>query len=687
MSCRKKYILLLNNLFALLFIFNIATAQQRITELFGSKTQHLQLLQPNIISNNTVDRYKIVCGNAVPIPIFGSTPLGIDLTVTYKWVQAPDTMPGTLWNDAPTPNNYSNYQPSNPGASHMFYRRIVYCQGSSDTSNACIVKKLPGSTDLSSNTINSPNQYVYFGQVPATFQGTIVTGGNGNPISYLWFKSLDASFTASSAALEGTFSNANLVFSEGADTSFFYNRFTYLLLPTLELACVSYSSNTVQVILLDSNSISAIDTIICSGNTPGLITGNTSNNFSYQWQTYNGTSWFPISGANSANFQPGVLTTTTPYRRIVIAGGNTFISNIITIHVNPTITNTVIFAPINNMGPVSVCQGQTISLGSNYVEATGGNGTYYYQWQHSIDNVNWAVSTGLNQGVLYTQFTTPAINDTIFFRRKVVSGGCENISNVIKINPIIINANAGHDTSICGNTNTMHATPVTGATQQWWTAPSWITIGSASSYNTNITSSSYVISQLYWHVKIGTCVDSALVTIIFFHPVDPPNAGTDITLNNLNSTPLSADPPPYGTGTWSVVSGGGNFVYSGDAHTTVNNVQVGENIYRWTVTNAPCPSLYDDIKVISSALNIPEGFSPNGDGVNDLFEILGVESYNKSEFIVYDRWGNRVYYKSNYDNSWNGLYSNNKPLPEDTYFYVLTLNEKESIKGYLTLKR
>jgi gliding motility-associated-like protein len=85
---------------------------------------------------------------------------------------------------------------------------------------------------------------------------------------------------------------------------------------------------------------------------------------------------------------------------------------------------------------------------------------------------------------------------------------------------------------------------------------------------------------------------------------------------------------------------------------------------------------------------VSDGFSPNGDGVNDAFEIENIEDYPNNELIVYNRWGTIVFDMKNYDNTWDGKSSiTEKILPVGTYFYVLILeDEDDTIKGYVYLK-
>ena len=97
-------------------------------------------------------------------------------------------------------------------------------------------------------------------------------------------------------------------------------------------------------------------------------------------------------------------------------------------------------------------------------------------------------------------------------------------------------------------------------------------------------------------------------------------------------------------------------------------------------------------------LFIPEAFSPNGDGVNDKFEIKGLFKYQTVQIDIFNRSGNRVYQSANYgagigkDGFWDGtikqgLRIGSGPVPSGTYFYVLKLNGKQSINGSIYLDR
>jgi len=91
--------------------------------------------------------------------------------------------------------------------------------------------------------------------------------------------------------------------------------------------------------------------------------------------------------------------------------------------------------------------------------------------------------------------------------------------------------------------------------------------------------------------------------------------------------------------------------------------------------------------------NIPEGFSPNGDGINDLFVIRGIDRFPSNSFVVFNRWGDKLFEANPYTNTWDGTSSTGiriggDELPVGTYFYVLDLGDESAIyKGTIYLNR
>jgi gliding motility-associated-like protein len=89
--------------------------------------------------------------------------------------------------------------------------------------------------------------------------------------------------------------------------------------------------------------------------------------------------------------------------------------------------------------------------------------------------------------------------------------------------------------------------------------------------------------------------------------------------------------------------------------------------------------LCDDVVVFS-------GFSPNDDGFNDIFEIVGLEKYPTNKLMIFNRYGNQVYEAEPYKNDWNGRFDG-KVLIDGTYFYILELGNGVKKSGYIQIHR
>lgn len=90
----------------------------------------------------------------------------------------------------------------------------------------------------------------------------------------------------------------------------------------------------------------------------------------------------------------------------------------------------------------------------------------------------------------------------------------------------------------------------------------------------------------------------------------------------------------------------------------------------------------DDVEVFEiKQLVIPNVFTPNNDGVNDVFELS-----EKLDYIIFDRWGLKVFESTNDNKKWNGHDLFGNELNEGIYF-LLIINEDNFIQSFITLKR
>jgi gliding motility-associated-like protein len=81
-------------------------------------------------------------------------------------------------------------------------------------------------------------------------------------------------------------------------------------------------------------------------------------------------------------------------------------------------------------------------------------------------------------------------------------------------------------------------------------------------------------------------------------------------------------------------------------------------------------------------LQVPNAFTPNGDGVNDVFHILGSPQINNITFCVYNKWGARIFCTSNLQDGWNGTF-NGKECEIGTYAWVCSYTSIEDNKQHL----
>ncbi|MES2284402.1 MAG: gliding motility-associated C-terminal domain-containing protein [Bacteroidota bacterium] len=114
----------------------------------------------------------------------------------------------------------------------------------------------------------------------------------------------------------------------------------------------------------------------------------------------------------------------------------------------------------------------------------------------------------------------------------------------------------------------------------------------------------------------------------------------------------------------------------------------GETISVILTSNAACATptaQQTNIVIACPAIEIPNVFTPNGDGINDVFKInLSGESLTNFNVSIYDRWGILVFASSSINNKWDGRTTSGLKVECGTYFYVLDLNSVE-YKGHVTV--
>jgi len=189
-----------------------------------------------------------------------------------------------------------------------------------------------------------------------------------------------------------------------------------------------------------------------------------------------------------------------------------------------------------------------------------------------------------------------------------------------------------------------------------------------------------------YSVTVGTiagCTDSDTITITASGPIalfssTPENTaqpGVSIAFNNQSQ----AGNTPINNWAWD---------FGGQGNSAINNPSFAFNApgtYEVSLTVADangCTDTYSQQYLIAGQFAIPNSFTPNGDGFNDLFVIAGLEAFPNAKISIYNRWGNVVFSTTAYQNDWAAT-----DQPDGVYFYILELSNGETFNGDVTVMR
>jgi len=371
--------------------------------------------------------------------------------------------------------------------------------------------------------------------------------------------------------------------------------------------------------------------------------------------------------------------------------------------------------PVVNLG------NDTTACGNGPVVLNATNPNAGYLWQNNSTNPTFNVTSSGLYWVLVTN-----------------NNGCAKRDSInVTLNPFPV-FNLGPDTDICQNdTLTLNATVNNANSYQW---------------NTGAVSSSVNVSQpgLYWcEVTRQNCVFRDSLTVLSIKPLPVVNLGNDQTIREGLTTTLDATylNSSYlwqngSTGPSFTVMQQGTYIvqvnYNGCKKSdtaTVNYIlkpkftlgpdqaicpgnmitlnpqlnpvwqirwqdgstnptfTIGQpGTYSLSATNN-CGTTQDDLIVSKGICKvyIPTGFTPNGDGLNDVFRILGTEVISEFNLKIFNRWGEIIFETSDKTKGWDGKLKGTA-LATGVYIYLLKYTESsagkpEMLKGTVTLIR
>ncbi|MFT7611833.1 MAG: gliding motility-associated-like protein [Parvicellaceae bacterium] len=276
----------------------------------------------------------------------------------------------------------------------------------------------------------------------------------------------------------------------------------------------------------------------------------------------------------------------------------------------------------------------------------------------------------VNAGVGTATITFTVSNSTCFR---------DSVQTILVLaDPVI---NAGLDDSICGvNYNLVGSSNFPG----FWSS---LTCSFADSTNpsTVLTTPGFGVQYAVWNVVSPPQCSVSDSVLIRFDEQGFADAGADQLVLDQLETNLDALQSSVGNSSWFLLNGTGSF--GNDNFESSLFTASGYGVYdiEWIIESGSCPISSDVLTIEFLELIIPQGISPNSDGLNDSFIIPGLSLFLEKDLKIYDRWGKTVYVNGSYNNDWGGSNHSGEQLLDDTYFYELTLDSRQ-MTGFVVIK-
>ena len=441
---------------------------------------------------------------------------------------------------------------------------------------------------------------------------------------------------------------------------------------------VSDQQNCEDSVTVIINNASGLDATASTSNSDcGLANGSITINAAGGTNpiTYSLNAGAPQASPIFANLSAGV------YSVLVTDGaGCTYTLNGIIVAENPPTNSPQISITASSS---TACQGDNIS----FTSSTQNPGTN--------PNYNWMVNGVSVQNGSSDVFSSATLNDGDIVSCELTSDDpCVTITTassdqVTMIVSPIVNPTvtlASNTTTACSNVPVIFTATENGcngtSTFQWMVNGSPVASDTTGIIALTLSSNANVSVNLTCSEACSTPASSNTVNVTV--TTINANAGSDQVIGTGQTTQLQGS----GGGTYSWAPGS-----SLSSPTSQNPLASpgSTTTYTLIVTNNGCTDTAEVTVFVTQPINIPNTFTPNGDGVNDLWEIYNIESFPNCKVTVYDRWGQRVYNSIGYTNSngWNGT-NNGLSLPAATYYYVIDLNsglgrEGDIYSGSITL--
>lgn len=416
------------------------------------------------------------------------------------------------------------------------------------------------------------------------------------------------------------------------------------------------------------------------------IADGTASQFTHQWN---------FGDKNATVLNPNTATAKDPFHKFT-ATGDYAISLVVSSNKGCTDTSTKLFT-INGALPKSFfsiqggnqqCSNKTIRLmDSSYVDI-GGLVRLEIYWDYANDPTNKKVVTNPVPGAIYNhtypEFFSPSTKDYTILVVAYSGDNCLHATTqtlTLKATPELVFTPIP---SVCANIPSFQLSQAGVLNNVPAAAVSYTGAGlSATGQFTPQDAGPGTHLLRYTYTASNGCTNYREQTVTVFD-VPSADAGPDRFILEGGAELLLGN------------AKGNNLSYAWSPSTALNTTSILQPIasptdditYTLNVTSADGCVAKDQVfvKVLKSP-TIPNVFSPNGDGINDLWEIKYLNTYPGATVEVYNRYGQLAFQSKGYSKPWDGTYDG-KPLPAGTYYYIVDpKNKRKPVSGFVDLIR
>jgi gliding motility-associated-like protein len=334
---------------------------------------------------------------------------------------------------------------------------------------------------------------------------------------------------------------------------------------------------------------------------------------------YNSYQWFlnsnAIAGATSSSFtvsQPGSYSFT--------ASNNTLCDDIsqlvdVIVHPLPQVT-------ISPASPGNICEGESLLLTANT----------------SAPQLQWLLDGNPLAGAVSNQWSASVSGQ--YSVNVISANGCSANSAIftLNVNPIPVLSISGPDSPPCEGESVLLSASGSFTNLQWFN-------GSAAESISVNSSGTYVLTAF----NTNACSVQESYELMLL-PVPEVSMASDVLMDCLNGSILEAKGDGFVQ--WSPIEG------LSDAN-VLNPIAYPEQTttYTITVSNASCTAS-DSVKVLvdCGTLFVPNSFTPNNDGLNDVFRVSATD-VSDFKLWIYNRWGELIFFSSDVDKGWDGRHN------------------------------